>query len=1184
MSSTNSNKFVLPGLKLLIKYVGNKHMLTGALSDYELDFLKNMIALNEQMYYSILHTFNVQKQPIIEHGKVSYNPFLKSFYKYYDIKHNMWGLKGLCPNHAYQANSIIGHSQGYARIDPSYMNELQGKTYSYQYKRVCQLDVPWKSSLYHDKMNAIMSECAWKPFIGTAKSQINETVINGLFVRVKKDEMLKMLNDKKIMDNPKSTDNDWGYNIPFKYSLINISCEHFKNNSIGKDMKTILTPIVLSNDDMIPAIKIPDIIYKHKDRSVPLKRYQLANVEWMVNMENDLDSYSVNVPQTLEIIPRLHFDQITKTVYSKRKPTISYSPKGGGIFDEVGLGKTLTCITLISVNQAPESIRCKELNTRVIKSEQPVCEALIKTGKRVKENGGKPVTCGRIIKESKPKPTPVAKKQKTDTKPVAFLLKHKVCNMHAKTIEEKDTPSQPEVENDSKKTEESSGMNQESSKHDDERNTLKKKEHRWMSRATLVVCPNQIPYQWVSQIKEYTNPSLKVHCVTNVHEARKLTYRDVINADVIVTTIDCIERGTVTAEGEHSKRTIENHLSQTDLDTNCPYFETIYWHRVIIDEIHRITNKKYRYVMPRIFNIRSTYRWAVTGTPFQKDQLNYDIIVSWLFGDSKYNSDERQRIFSKIQGQSDILTSLFRRNTKKSTEHLIPIGCDSLDEQNNKLWQTVTQTEIWLDLSKIERAMYTARKACKPHWTKDRDDEYLRQICCHPNLSSENSKIVESVNRSVTGGNRYATDANDVKKALLNHNLTLIKGMLTKTIPEKIEACWTAQEAYLVDVEDKKPRMAYYNSVHQLKRAFFKLYQFRKSHRAYTDINNQNNAAIVLTKCDSCMKNIQVSSSIDIYVGECGHTFCGGCSKSGVPKVKIDDNYVQTDIVALVNGQKDGDGDGNTDENVNENTKEDTSEPKKKKAKKEKEKKPRAKKSYEKKIVDGCTKCSICSEKVVTIGMIDAISVDPTELMMDMNNNNSNSNSNNTSPEHSDDEHESGDYKLQNYIPKGFKDEMASAIGLYGTKITHLVGYLKTYTQKPHDNRIIIFSQWDNLLLGIMETLKNFDLPAMMCKGNVFQKKKAIQNFKTNNYYKIILLSSKYAASGLDLIEANKVIFIDPIYGDFDTVKQIEDQAIGRAHRLGQKNPIEVVRFLIKDTIEEECFKDWKETISKNDE
>ena len=37
-------------------------------------------------------------------------------------------------------------------------------------------------------------------------------------------------------------------------------------------------------------------------------------------------------------------------------------------------------------------------------------------------------------------------------------------------------------------------------------------------------------------------------------------------------------------------------------------------------------------------------------------------------------------------------------------------------------------------------------------------------------------------------------------------------------------------------------------------------------------------------------------------------------------------------------------------------------------------------------------------------------------------------------------------------------------------------------------------------------------------------------------------------------------------------VKAIETQAIGRAVRLGQKKPVTVVRFITKDTVEEEHF------------
>ena len=75
------------------------------------------------------------------------------------------------------------------------------------------------------------------------------------------------------------------------------------------------------------------------------------------------------------------------------------------------------------------------------------------------------------------------------------------------------------------------------------------------------------------------------------------------------------------------------------------------------------------------------------------------------------------------------------------------------------------------------------------------------------------------------------------------------------------------------------------------------------------------------------------------------------------------------------------------------------------------------------------------------------------------------------------------------------------------------------------------------------------------------------------------MLSSENAASGINLTKASTIIMIDPVYGKYQYRKDIEDQAIARAHRIGQKNDITVVRFIIKDTIEEEIY---NETIAKD--
>lgn len=59
-----------------------------------------------------------------------------------------------------------------------------------------------------------------------------------------------------------------------------------------------------------------------------------------------------------------------------------------------------------------------------------------------------------------------------------------------------------------------------------------------------------------------------------------------------------------------------------------------------------------------------------------------------------------------------------------------------------------------------------------------------------------------------------------------------------------------------------------------------------------------------------------------------------------------------------------------------------------------------------------------------------------------------------------------------------------------------------------------------------------------------------------------------YGANGLNLIEATHVLIVEP---NLNISQEI--QAIGRVHRIGQTKRTFVHRFLIRDTIEEICFR-----------
>lgn len=143
------------------------------------------------------------------------------------------------------------------------------------------------------------------------------------------------------------------------------------------------------------------------------------------------------------------------------------------------------------------------------------------------------------------------------------------------------------------------------------------------------------------------------------------------------------------------------------------------------------------------------------------------------------------------------------------------------------------------------------------------------------------------------------------------------------------------------------------------------------------------------------------------------------------------------------------------------------------------------------------------------------------------------------------------------------------------TKIGNIIYYLKNELSENNKNKtkIIIFSQWDQLLDKINFLLSKYKIKTTTVKGSVYQRKNAIDIFTNlSSDTNIILLSSKNAASGINLTIANKIILVEPVYGTIEYRKDIENQAIGRCDRINQTRPIEVIRYIISDTIEEKIY------------
>lgn len=124
--------------------------------------------------------------------------------------------------------------------------------------------------------------------------------------------------------------------------------------------------------------------------------------------------------------------------------------------------------------------------------------------------------------------------------------------------------------------------------------------------------------------------------------------------------------------------------------------------------------------------------------------------------------------------------------------------------------------------------------------------------------------------------------------------------------------------------------------------------------------------------------------------------------------------------------------------------------------------------------------------------------------------------------------------------------------------------------QKHHpDDKMIIFSHFTSFMDVITVALDRYKINCLRIDGTMTlsNRNSTIQHFQTNKNVKVILASKTATGVGLNLTAANHVLVVDPWWNP-----AIEEQAVHRAYRIGQKKPVYVTRFIISDTIEQYCF------------
>ena len=140
----------------------------------------------------------------------------------------------------------------------------------------------------------------------------------------------------------------------------------------------------------------------------------------------------------------------------------------------------------------------------------------------------------------------------------------------------------------------------------------------------------------------------------------------------------------------------------------------------------------------------------------------------------------------------------------------------------------------------------------------------------------------------------------------------------------------------------------------------------------------------------------------------------------------------------------------------------------------------------------------------------------------------------------------------------GYEDE--------SVKMVEIINIIKEYVTNGH--KILVFTSFKSALDILQSKLNNEGISNYVIDGSVRSKDRTllVDAFNKDNT-NVFIITLKSGGTGLNLTSADTVIHLDLWWNP-----QAENQATDRAHRIGQKNTVEVIKLICKGTIEEKIL------------
>ncbi|OCL08099.1 hypothetical protein AOQ84DRAFT_318939 [Glonium stellatum] len=654
-----------------------------------------------------------------------------------------------------------------------------------------------------------------------------------------------------------------------------------------------------------------------------------------------------------------------------------------------------------------------------------------------------------------------------------------------------------------------------------------------VGKGTLVVAPLALIKQWESEINTKVLESHRLRVLVHHGPSRTKDFSKLKKYDVVITTYNVLS-------SEHSN----SDEREDGVKAGC---FGVHWYRVILDEAHSIKNRNAK-MTKACYDLRSHYRWCLTGTPMQNnlDELQslikflrikpYDELKNWK--DSITGPMKNGRGGLAMKRLQYFLKAFMKRRTKdvlKKEGALNPGGKVKEGGDKSGGFRIVARNieTVVAHFTPEEHRFYN-RLASR---AQDRLEEMmggekadyigalvlllrLRQACNHPELIKSNVKndkdaLATGSTSPRGGGSQAPRRSRDTEDKDVDDIAAMFGGLSVES--KKCDVCQanlsqSEVAAGALRCEDCENDLSMSQRKKHKHKHRSKQHKSKKQSKKHRETEKEESTSPEPQKLARNRRVILDSDDEDEGEGD----WVVPLSQQDVPDLGkaggTDDENAEGGGEWLKSDDSETDGEGSPVD-------------KKKKGR-----------------------------KVISLELDDEEEDPKSEPEGEANSD---------SETESQSEPESGADSDTESDEESDSDPVYSASHLTpSTKIRHLLQILEKETP---DHKVIVFSQFTSMLDLIEPFLRRNGYIFTRYDGSMRNdhREASLNKLRNDKKTRVLLCSLKCGSLGLNLTAASRVVILEPFWNPF-----VEEQAIDRVHRLNQTVDVTVYKLTIASSVE----------------